>query len=279
MVFVAKEMTRRKHATLPLLIGGATTSRQHTAVKIAPEYSRTTVHVLDASRVVDVVSNLAEPGKPRRLSNARILRSRTRCACSTARAASGRCMPYEAALGNRLKIDWTARDAAGAGVCRAARARRCSARRARALHRLDVLLLRLGAEGTLSGDSRSSAVRQGGAGALRQRARAARPHRRRAAAHRASGVYGFWPAASEGDDIVVYADAAHAGELTRFNMLRQQEAIPDGKPNLSLADFRRRPSARVCPTTWRLRRHRGPRRRRPGARVRARPTTTTTRFW
>src|SRR5262249_52915021 len=56
-VAVAREMEQR-HMTLPLLIGGATTSRQHTAVKIAPEYSQPTVHVLDASRVVDVVSSL-----------------------------------------------------------------------------------------------------------------------------------------------------------------------------------------------------------------------------
>ena len=57
MVFVAREMERRGF-TLPLLIGGATTSRQHTAVKIAPEYSGPVVHVLDASRAVDVVSSL-----------------------------------------------------------------------------------------------------------------------------------------------------------------------------------------------------------------------------
>ena len=57
MVSVAREMERR-HMKLPLLIGGATTSRQHTAVKIAPEYSAPTVHVLDASRVVDVVASL-----------------------------------------------------------------------------------------------------------------------------------------------------------------------------------------------------------------------------
>src|SRR6185503_4574906 len=57
MVFVAKEMERRG-LRLPLLIGGATTSKQHTAVKIAPEYAQTTVHVLDAARVVDVVSSL-----------------------------------------------------------------------------------------------------------------------------------------------------------------------------------------------------------------------------
>jgi len=53
----------------------------------------------------------------------------------------------------------------------------------------------------------------------------------------ANGVYGFWPAASEDDDIVVYSDREKTGELVRFNMLRQQEAIADGKPNLSLADF------------------------------------------
>ncbi len=62
MVEVAKEMARRR-LELPLLIGGATTSRQHTAVKIAPEYENETVHVLDASRVVDVVARLLDPGR------------------------------------------------------------------------------------------------------------------------------------------------------------------------------------------------------------------------
>src|SRR5688500_12524898 len=57
MVFVANEMQRRQ-MTLPLLIGGATTSPQHTAVRIAPEYRQPTVHVPDASRVVDVVASL-----------------------------------------------------------------------------------------------------------------------------------------------------------------------------------------------------------------------------
>ena len=53
----------------------------------------------------------------------------------------------------------------------------------------------------------------------------------------ASGVYGFWPAASEDDDIVVYRDLQLTGELVRFSMLRQQEAMASGQPNLSLADF------------------------------------------
>ncbi|HEY1955054.1 MAG TPA: methionine synthase [Polyangiaceae bacterium] len=62
MAYVAKEMERLK-MDLPLLIGGATTSRQHTAVKIAPSYSQPTVHVLDASRAVGVVSALLDKGK------------------------------------------------------------------------------------------------------------------------------------------------------------------------------------------------------------------------
>lgn len=51
------------------------------------------------------------------------------------------------------------------------------------------------------------------------------------------GVYGFWPANSVGDDIVVYKDDARARELVRFHLLRQQKAQPDGGPNLSLSDF------------------------------------------
>src|SRR5262249_56048132 len=62
MVHVAQEMERQGFE-LPLLIGGATTSKQHTAVRIAPAYSRPTVHVLDASRVVATVSSLLDPGR------------------------------------------------------------------------------------------------------------------------------------------------------------------------------------------------------------------------
>src|SRR4029450_1882646 len=62
MVVVAKEMERRG-MELPLLVGGATTSRQHTAVRIAPQYTPPTVHVLDASRVIGVVGALLAPAR------------------------------------------------------------------------------------------------------------------------------------------------------------------------------------------------------------------------
>jgi 5-methyltetrahydrofolate--homocysteine methyltransferase len=62
----------------------------------------------------------------------------------------------------------------------------------------------------------------------------------------ARAVYGFWPAASDGDDIVLYADETRQREILRFNMLRQQETIADRKPNLSLADYVASTTDQVC---------------------------------
>ena len=117
MVDVARELERRR-IELPLLIGGATTSRQHTAVKIAPEYSNETVHVLDASRVTDVVSQLLDP--PRRV-EAR--RREPRAAGAPARAArrEGAAAAADARGGAREPAEPALRRAAGAAVHRHAR--------------------------------------------------------------------------------------------------------------------------------------------------------------
>src|SRR5581483_9801756 len=105
MVFVAREMERRGFQ-LPLLIGGATTSRQHTAVKIAPEYGQTTVHVLDASRVVDVVSSLIS--EERRDAFAQSNRELQETLRTQHRARQERpLLTYAQARANRLAIDWT----------------------------------------------------------------------------------------------------------------------------------------------------------------------------
>ena len=104
MVFVAKEMERRK-IRVPLLIGGATTSRQHTAVKIAPEYGQATVHVLDASRVVDVVSSLmSAPQRDAFEQSNRALQEDLRGQYSARRERP--LLPYAEAFENRLRIDW-----------------------------------------------------------------------------------------------------------------------------------------------------------------------------
>jgi 5-methyltetrahydrofolate--homocysteine methyltransferase len=241
MVFVAKEMERRQIA-LPLLIGGATTSRQHTAVKIAPEYSQTTVHVLDASRVVDVVSSLLSDSQRPEFARAnRAQQDELRQHYSARREQP--LMSYEAALDNRLKIEWRAETLPRPSFI---------GRRV-----IDVPLTELVpfidwtfffSAWELKG--RFPAVLdhpQYGAAAreLYEQARALLDRIIAEQLLAARGVYGFWPAATDGDDILVYADETRTSERLRFNMLRQQEKIADGKPNLSLADFVADREARV----------------------------------
>jgi 5-methyltetrahydrofolate--homocysteine methyltransferase len=234
MVFVAKEMERR-HIRLPLLIGGATTSRQHTAVKIAPEYKQPTVHVLDASRVVDVVSNLMSDDRRAAFDQEnRELQVRLREQYGARREHP--LLPYETALANRFKVDWARESITEPAF---------TGRRVLA----DVPLADIVpfidwtfffAAWELKGRFPAIFEHPQYGEAARELYDNARTLLDRIIADKqltASGVYGFWPAASEGDDIVVYRDAEQSGELVRFNMLRQQERIADGNPNLSLADF------------------------------------------
>jgi 5-methyltetrahydrofolate--homocysteine methyltransferase len=234
MVFVAKEMERRG-LDLPLLIGGATTSRQHTAVKIAPGYGRPVVHVLDASRAVNVVSSLLDAKQRAEFDQAnREEQERLRAIYGSHRERA--LVPYADALANRAKIDWRAEDVP----------------RPRFLGRRvldDVPLSELvpfidwtfffsawELKGRfpkiLDHPQQGAAARElfGHAQALLRRIIDGKRLRAR-------GVYGFWPAASDGDDIVLYTDERRTSELARFCMLRQQRPAEPGKPNRSLADF------------------------------------------
>jgi len=234
MVFVAKEMERRG-IHLPLLIGGATTSRQHTAVKIAPEYRDATVHVLDASRVVDVVSSLMSAERRAAFQQGnRELQTKLREQHSARRERP--LLDYQAALANRFTVDWEHEPLPEPAFL---------GRRVLAEVPLDTLIpyidwtfffsaweLKGRFPAILEHPQYGKAARD-----LYDNARVLLDRIMRERLVTASGVYGFWPSASEGDDIVVYSDREHTGELVRFNLLRQQEAIADGKPNLSLADF------------------------------------------
>jgi 5-methyltetrahydrofolate--homocysteine methyltransferase len=234
MVFVAKEMTRRG-MRVPLLIGGATTSRQHTAVKIAPEYDETTVHVLDASRVVDVVSSLlSDDRRGAFVEGNRDLQQRLRDQHGARKQRP--LLSYEAALGNRLTIDWSRETLPAPPFI---------GRRVLADVPLGDILpfidwtfffsaweLKGRFPAILDHPQYGTAARE-----LYANARALLDRIVNDGLLTASGIYGFWPSVSEDDDIVVYRDAAHHGELARFNMLRQQEAMAAGQPNLSLADF------------------------------------------
>ncbi len=233
MVFVAKEMARQD-LHLPLLIGGATTSRQHTAVKIAPEYKESTVHVLDASRVVDVVASLmSEDRRAAFAETNRGLQETLRFQHSQRKERP--LLPYEAALSNRLKIDWAAeRVPEPPFVGR----RLIEVPLEQLVPYIDWTFFFAAWElkgrfpAILDHPEYGKAARD-----LYDSAQVLLARIVRDKLLTASGVYGFWPAVSEDDDIVVYRDREHRGELTRFNLLRQQEAIADGKANLSLADF------------------------------------------
>ena len=234
MVFVAKEMEHRK-LTTPLLIGGATTSRQHTAVKIAPEYGHATVHVLDASRAVDVVSSLLSDQKRGPF----LTTVRADQADLREKHAQKRERPllaYEAAKANHLKTDWDAYALAAPWFV---------GRRVLEPSIDDITPfidwtfffaaweLKGRFPAILDHPEYGAAARD-----LYTQARAVLDRISRDKLLTAKGVYGFWPANTiGGDDIAVYKDDARKTELVRFHMLRQQEPIADGRPNRSLADF------------------------------------------
>jgi 5-methyltetrahydrofolate--homocysteine methyltransferase len=237
MMFVAREMERRG-MKLPLLIGGATTSKPHTAVKIAPEYSQPTVHVLDASRAVDVVANLLNPAqRPAFVRANQAEQERLRGQHGAVRRR--RLLTWNAAKANRLRIDW----------------------------RPDVIVTPSFTGSRVLDDVRLEDVIPYidwtfffSAWELKGRFPAVLDHPQYGAAARElyghaqtllhrivderlltlRGVYGFWPANTIGEDVVVSNPESripNPGPLATFNMLRQQEEIGDDKPNRSLADF------------------------------------------
>jgi 5-methyltetrahydrofolate--homocysteine methyltransferase len=232
MVFVAREMQRRGFKT-PLLIGGATTSRQHTAVKIAPEFGGSVVHVLDASRAVDVVSSLLGSGRQAFDESTRAEQEEIRDKYAVRRERP--MLTYEQARANRLTFDWDDHQIASPWFV--------------GRRQLDVPIEELTKyidwtfffsawelkgrfPGILNHADYGPAARE-----LYANARALLDRVIAEKLIAARGVYGFWPAQSEGDDIIVYTDDARRRELARFPMLRQQEVMPDDRPNRSLADY------------------------------------------
>jgi len=236
MVFVAREMERRGF-DVPLLIGGATTSRTHTAVKIEPGYrSGSTTYVVDASRAVGVVSGLlskTERAKNEALTRDEYIRIREQYARGQevkARAAlpaarQNRFRPDPATplpcapsfLGVRAfdswglqdladHIDWTPFFASW-----------------ELIGRYPLIL-----EDEIVGE------------AARDLFKDAQAMLKRIVDEKwftARGVVGFWPANAVSDDIAVYAGETRTAEIARFHTLRQQIRKSNGKPNLALSDF------------------------------------------
>jgi 5-methyltetrahydrofolate--homocysteine methyltransferase len=233
MAHVAGELEREGFG-VPLLIGGATTSRAHTAVKIAPRYSGPVVHVADASRAVGVAGELLGRGKAAFVEATQAEQQRIReeragraerlplISIEAARANPtpvdfGQSAPRPSFLGVRHfkpdslftlveLIDWTpffeAWELKGSHPAILESAKKGESAR-RLLADAEKMLARIVEEKLLD----------------------------------ARGAVGFWPACSEGDDIELYADETRATVVARLRTLRQQMAKQPGRPNQALADF------------------------------------------
>jgi len=237
MCHVATEMERQGFA-VPLLIGGATTSRVHTAVKIHPNYRRgQAVYVNDASRAVGVTSALLSA--ERRGTYIADLRTEyARIADTHARSEEQkRRVPLAAARANALKLDW-------GGNHRPARPRVAGTTVLRDMPLADLVPYidwsPFFATWELAGkfpmilddDKFGPAAR-----ALYDDARAMLERIVGENWFSARGVAGFWPANSQGDDILVYADEERQAPIATLHTLRQQLARREGRANVALADF------------------------------------------
>jgi 5-methyltetrahydrofolate--homocysteine methyltransferase len=233
MVHVAREMERQGFK-LPLLIGGATTSRAHTAVKIAPYYSEPVVHVLDASRAVPVTTSLlSDDGRSAFVAQHRADYEALRKAHSSPRLTV---VSLEAARKRRTPIKWRAEDLptpAFTGV--------------RVLDNFPLATLRdfidwtpffhtWGLKGVypriLEHDGQGVQARQ-----IFTEANALLDVIIEKKLITARGVYGFFPASAVGDDVELYADDTRGQMLERFHFLRQQSNKEGDEPCRSLADF------------------------------------------
>ena len=233
MVHVAREMERQGFK-LPLLIGGATTSRAHTAIKIAPHYSEPVVHVLDASRAVPVTTSLlSEDGKAEFVARHRADYEAIRRNHS---APKQKLVDLETARGRRTPIVWRCEDLPQPefiGV--------------RVLNDFPLIRLRefidwspffhtWGMKGIYprilehqeQGPEAQKLFADGNAMLDRMIEKKLVTAR---------GVYGFFPANAVGDDVALYTDESREQELERLHFLRQQANREGSEPCRSLADF------------------------------------------
>src|SRR5450432_1521360 len=233
MTHVAREMERQGFK-LPLLIGGATTSKAHTAIKIAPHYSEPVVHVLDASRAVPVTTSLlSDEGKPAFVAQHRADYEALRKAHAAPRL---QVISLEAARARRTPIVWRTEDLAVPSFTGV-----------RVLDKFPLATLRdfidwtpifhvWGLKGVypriFEHEAHGEQARQIFADAntlldviIEKNLITAR------------GVYGFFPANAVGDDVELYTDDARGKALERFHFLRQQSNKEGSEPCRSLADF------------------------------------------
>ncbi len=234
MVGVAREMKRRG-ITKPLLIGGATTSRQHTAVKICPAADTPIVHVLDASRAVPVVQSLLDPKQHDKFME------KTRAEQARMVEIHGGkkrrpLVPIETARERRAKIEWKQEDLAKPSFIGRRLIEEVPLDEVAPYIDWSFFFTAWDLKGRypriLEDEKYGEAARElfkNGQDMLQKIIADKSLH--------ANVVYGFWPAWAEGDDIVLFEDESRSKQVARFPMLREQNSRGDTDPCLALSDF------------------------------------------
>ncbi len=235
MVGVAREMERQGF-TIPLMIGGATTSRIHTAVKIAEEYSGPVVHVLDASRAVGVASQLlSEDQKDDFVAQTRAAQDSDREAFWAKREAKS-LLPLEEARARHFPIEWKPEDIALPQRIGLQMLRGVSLAELAQFIDWTPFFQSWELSGRypeiLEDETVGKVARE-----LWDDAHKVLGDLIRRKSLQARAVWGFWPANSVGDDVVLWTDTHADRELARFPMLRQQIDKAAGRFDLSLSDF------------------------------------------
>jgi 5-methyltetrahydrofolate--homocysteine methyltransferase len=234
MVHVSREMQRLGFTT-PLLIGGATTSAKHTAVKIAPHYKGNVTHVLDASRSVGVVETLMNP-EARPAFEAKNRDLQVELVKSFNQRQSVTLTPYATALAKRFATDWKSVEVPQPSFTGARTLERVPLAELTPYIDWSPFFMTWELKGKYPKIFQDKHVGSE-AKKLFDDAQELLATITREGLLTARGVYGFWPAASEGDDILVYADESRTKVKCKFHALRQQWERKGQAAYYSLADF------------------------------------------
>ncbi|HAC90873.1 MAG TPA: methionine synthase [Planctomycetaceae bacterium] len=233
MVYVAKEMQRRS-MNIPLLIGGATTSAKHTAVKIAPQYDHEVIHVLDASRSVPVVERITnDQARQKQADENRRLQVEL---VASYQARQVKLVPYEEALKRRFATDWATVDI----PCPA-----FTGTKVLSDFPIEQLVDTIDWSPFFwTWELRGKYPKILQDETLGEQARELYDHAQELLCNmigerliKAHAVYGFWPANSQQDEVIVYQDQSRSTELTRLQFLRQQWERKGQADFRSLADY------------------------------------------
>jgi 5-methyltetrahydrofolate--homocysteine methyltransferase len=233
MVHNAREMQRRGFQ-IPLLIGGATTSAKHTAVKIAPQYEQPTVHVLDASRCVGVVDRLLN--RDARTTFASENRELQRQLVESFRQRKVELIPYDEARRRRFQTDWSTLPIDQPSFTGIRLLRDFPLAEVAPYIDWSPFFLAWELKGkypALLNDPTVGPVARD----LFQSAQQLLAELIGRKSLTANAVYGLWPAVSDGDDVVLFESAERGRPVARFPMLRQQWARKGQADFRSLADY------------------------------------------